>query len=184
MPASYAEPRWYAAYTCANHEKKVAEQLHSLCVEHFLPSYQIVRRWSDRQVRLQLPLFPGYIFVRLALCDHLTVLKIPGVARLVGFGQYPTALPNEEIEILRKGLTGGLCAQPHPYLSVGRRVRINNGPLAGMEGILQRRKSGYRVILSAELIQRSIAVETDAADLLPLPGRRPPSLTNRETFLI
>src|SRR5579864_4826094 len=85
LPSSYWEPLWYAAYTSANHEKRVAEQLAQRSVEHFLPLYQSVRRWKDRRMNVQLPLFPGYVFVRLALRDRLQVLRTPGVAQLVGF---------------------------------------------------------------------------------------------------
>ena len=165
----WQEPRWYAAYTCANHEKQVASQLGDRRVEHFLPIYETVHRWKDRRVRLQLPLFPGYVFVHLPLRDRLQVLEVRSVVRLVGFGGgLPAALPEQEIETLRDGLSGDLRAQPHPYLTIGRRVRIKNGPLAGMEGILRRRKGNYRVVLSVDLIQQSIAVEADAAALLPL----------------
>jgi transcription antitermination factor NusG len=121
---------------------------------------------------LQLPLFPGYLFVRLPLRDRMRVLQVPGVVRLVGFGEHLIALPENEIETLRSGLDGGLSAQPHPYLTAGRRVQIKGGPLAGMEGILLRRKSNFRVILSIDLIMRSVAVEVDAADLLPRPSVR------------
>src|SRR5216684_840587 len=89
MPA-HSEPQWYAAYTCANHEKRVALQLGQRSVEHFLPTYESLRRWKDRRVRLQLSLFPGYVFVRMALQDRLQVLQVPGVARLVGFNGTPT----------------------------------------------------------------------------------------------
>lgn len=174
LPAVYLEPCWYAAYTRANHEKKVAEQLCRKGVEHFVPLYETVHRWKDRRVRLQLPLFPGYVFVRLALRDRLRVLEVPSVARLVGFGELPAALPEQEIETLRKGLDCGLRAQPHPYLTVGRRVRIGNGPLAGMEGILQRRKGNFRVVLSLDRIMRSMVVEADACDLEPLADSRIP----------
>src|SRR5215469_17978008 len=88
-----AERQWYAAYTSANHEKRVAQQLTWRSVEHFLPVYESVRRWKDRRVPLQLPLFPGYVFVRLALRDRLRVLAVPGVARVVGFDGRPTVVP-------------------------------------------------------------------------------------------
>src|SRR5882724_10943079 len=104
MPQGFHELFWYAAYTSANHEKRVAEQLGVRLVEHFLPVYESVRRWKDRRMKLELPLFPGYIFVRLALCDRLQVLQVPGVAKLVGFNGTPTALPQEEIDALKKGL--------------------------------------------------------------------------------
>lgn len=173
LPADFLEARWYAAYTCSNHEKQVAEQLRARGVKHFLPLFETVHGWKDRRVRLSLPLFPGYVFVHLPLRERLRVLQVPSVVRLVGFGQtlaFP--LPDGEIEALRSALAAGLRAQPHPYLAVGRRVRMTRGPLAGMEGVLQRRKGDFRVVLSVDLIHRSIVVEADAADLLPLTGFR------------
>src|SRR5882724_8277728 len=156
LPVSFLEPHWYAAYTRAQHEKHVAAELGTREVEHFLPLYSSVRKWKDRRVKLDLPLFPGYVFVRLALRDRLRVQQVPGVARLVGFGGTPVALPGEEIEALRRGLARGVSAVPHPFLSVGRRVKLNNGPLAGMQGILLRRKGNFRVVISIELIQRAV----------------------------
>jgi len=167
LPASSLEPRWYAAYTCANHEKRVAAELHARTVEHFLPVYSSIRRWRDRRVILDLPLFPGYVFVRLALCNRLRVLQIPSVVQLVGFNGKSAALPDEEMEILRSGLSQGLSARPHPFLTIGRRVRITGGPFAGLEGILKRRKNNLRVVVSLALIQRSVAVDVDTADVAP-----------------
>lgn len=119
-------------------------------------------------MRLQLPLFPGYVFVRMAVVDRLRVLQVPGVVRLVGFNGQLAALPDAEIEGLKNGLAGGVRAEPHPFLTVGRRVRIKAGPLEGREGILLRRKGCLRVVLSVELIQRSIVVHVDVADVQPL----------------
>jgi transcription antitermination factor NusG len=167
LPASYLEEHWYVAYTCANHEKRVAAELEARAVEHFLPLYKSVRRWKDRRVQLELPLFPGYAFVRIALRDRLEVLKVPGVVRLVGFNGSPTALDDEEVESLRRGLAQGVRAEPHPFLTVGRRVRITVGSLTGHEGILVRRKGHLRVVLSVDLIQRSILLDTDALSLEP-----------------
>jgi len=171
-PADYSgtgpnifEPRWYAVYTNANHEKRVTQQLEQRSIEHFLPLYESVRRWKDRRVLLQMPLFPSYVFVRLALCDRLHVLQIPSVVRLVGFNGLPTALPGEEMDILRSGLSPRLRAAPHPFLTVGRRVRIKSGSLQGLEGILLRKKSNWRVVLSVALIHRSIAIDVDSTDL-------------------
>lgn len=161
------EPQWYALYTCANHEKRVAAELNARAVEHFLPLYTTVRRWKDRRVNLDLPLFPGYVFVRLALRDRLRVVQIPSVVRLVGFNGQPTALPDTEMEIMRSGLSERLRAEPHPFLTVGRRVRIVGGPFAGLEGVLKRRKNNLRIIVSLELIQRSVAVDVEAADVCP-----------------
>jgi transcription antitermination factor NusG len=165
QPAAYQEQRWYAAYTSANHEKRVAEQLGIREVEFFLPSYASVRRWKDRRVTLQMPLFPGYVFVRMALRDRLQVQQVPGVAHLVGFDGTPAALPDAEIEALRASLESGVRAEPHPYLAAGRRVRLKSGPLTGMQGILLRRKGNFRVVISIELIQRSLVVQVDAADV-------------------
>jgi transcription antitermination factor NusG len=164
----YFETHWYAAYTCANHEKGVTQQLERRSVECFLPLYESVRRWKDRRVRLQLPLFPGYVFVRLALRGRLQVLEIPSVVRLVGFNALPLALPDSEIESLRGGLAQQPRVEPHPYLHAGRRVRIARGPFAGSEGVLLRRKGAYRVVLSLEMIMRSLAVEVDLADIKPV----------------
>ncbi len=168
LPTSYMQQHWYAAYTCANHENRVASELQLRSVEHFLPLYRSVRRWRDRRVRLELPLFPGYVFVRLALCDRLRVLQVPSVVRLVGFGGLPTAVPDDQVEILRSGLTERLSAEPHPFLAVGRKVRIFRGPLAGLEGILLRRRGRYRFVLSLEVIQRAIVVDVDGTDVVPV----------------
>jgi transcription antitermination factor NusG len=165
---AYNEPHWYAAYTCANHEKRVAEQLKGRAVECFLPLYKSVRRWKDRSVQLELPLFPGYVFVQMPQRDRLRVLEIPSVAHLVSFNGIPAALPEEEIESLREALAGRLWVEPHPYLTIGRRVRITAGSLSGHEGILVRRKGNLRVVLSIQLIQRSVAVDIDAAAIEPV----------------
>ncbi len=167
LPAEYLQPRWYAAYTCANHEKRVGEQLAQRSVEYFLPLYDSVRRWKDRRMKLQLPLFPGYVFVRLALRDRLKVLQVPSVVRLVGFNGHPAALPDREIEALRASMAMRIRTEPHPYLNltIGRRVRVKCGPLEGVEGILIRKKNALRVVLSIELIMRSASVEVDAGDI-------------------
>jgi transcription antitermination factor NusG len=163
--------RWFAAYTCANHEKRVASHFEARAVDHFLPVYRSERRWKDRSVRLDLPLFPGYIFVRLAADARLRVLEVPGVVRLVGFNGQPYPLPENEIESLRRGVLNELRIVPHPYLKMGSRVRIVGGPLEGAEGILVRKKNVHRVVLSLDLIARSVAVEVDLADIERL-GRR------------
>ncbi len=165
VPTEYLEQRWYAAYTCANHEKRVAEQLMRRGVEQFLPLYDSVRRWKDRRVKLQLPLFPGYVFVRLALRDRLKLLQVPRVVRLVGFNGHPAVLPDREIEALRTSMATRIRTEPHPYLTIGRRVRIKCGPLEGVEGILIRKKNALRVVLSINLIMRSASVEVDAGDV-------------------
>ncbi len=168
LHAEYHEERWYAAQTCANHERRVLEQLRQRTVEAYVPLYASVRRWKDRRVRLELPLFPGYVFVRLVLRDRLRVLQTPSVVRLVGFGGQPAALPDQEIEALRQGLTRDTRVEPHPYLKVGQRARVRTGPLQGLEGILLRKKNGTRFVISLDLIMRSVAVEIDVAELEPI----------------
>jgi transcription antitermination factor NusG len=160
--------RWYAAYTCANHEKRVRDQLEQRSVESFLPLYETMRRWKDRRMHLQLPLFPGYVFVRIAPVDRLRVLQVPSVVRLVGFNGHLSALRDEEIEGLKKGLAGGVRAEPHPFLTVGRRVRMKSGPFEGRQGILLRRRGNLRLVLSLDLIMRSVVIDVEAADVEPI----------------
>lgn len=163
-----ATPHWYAAYTRARHEKRVAEHLLHRDISFFLPLYSALHRWKDRRVRVELPLFPSYVFVHIPLRNRLHVLEIPGVVSLVTFGAHPAPLPDNEIEPLRAGLVHPIHAQPCPYLKVGRRVRIKHGPLAGAEGILLRKRSNLRVVLSIDLIRRSVSVEVDSADIEPI----------------
>lgn len=163
--AACTNPQWYAAYTASRHEKCVARQIAGLRVDCFLPVYRAIHRWKDRKQQVELPLFPGYVFVHMALRDRLQVLRLPGVAYLVGVGGVPAAVPDCEIQALRKGLNGDVCAEPHPYLKVGRRVRICGGPLAGIEGVLVRKKDKLRVVLSIDLIMSSVAVEVESSDV-------------------
>ena len=168
-PAGIPEKRqaenWYALYTCARHEKRVAEQIERRSFSCFLPLYRSVHRWKDRRKELQLALFPGYVFVRMALENKLRVLELPGVVRLVTFNGQPAALPADEIEALRVRVSGAHKIEPHPYLRVGRRVRVRSGAMQGLEGIVVRRKDRCRIVFSIDLIQRSVAVEVDEADL-------------------
>ncbi|HKW61700.1 MAG TPA: UpxY family transcription antiterminator [Candidatus Acidoferrum sp.] len=159
------EPCWFALYTCANHEKRVAVQLEARGVEHFLPLYRSRRNWKDRRVFLDLPLFPGYVFAHFEWTARVHVLQARGVVRLVGSKGHPSPLAKPEIEALRAGVRGGLRLEPHSYLPAGTRVRILHGPLAGMTGILARKKNSFRVVLSVDLIARSVALEVDAADI-------------------
>ncbi|MBO0911132.1 MAG: UpxY family transcription antiterminator [Acidobacteria bacterium] len=159
---------WYAAYTCSRHEKRVAEQLEERGIEHFLPLYRSVRRWKDRKKELELVLFPGYVFVRLDLAHRVRVLELPGVVRFVSFNGQPAALPGDDIDGLRSGLSHNLVAEHHPFLNVGRRVRVISGPLSGAQGILVRRRNDARLVISIEAIMRSVAVEVDATDVIPV----------------
>jgi transcription antitermination factor NusG len=158
---------WYALYTCPRHEKRVVQQIERHRISCFLPLYRSVRRWKDRRKELELALFPGYVFVRIDLQDRLRVLQLASVVRFVTFNGRPVPMPQGEMDALMNGLRSGVRAEPHPYLTVGRRVSVKHGPLAGSQGILIRRKDKFRVVLSLELIMRSVAVEIDEADVEP-----------------
>lgn len=168
LPETQEVLNWYALYTCPRHEKCVAHQVEQRSIACFLPLYRSVRRWQDRRKELELALFPGYVFVRLALQDRLRVLQLPSAVRLVSFNGHPAVLPEAEIEGLRQRLARGGNLQPHPYLRVGRRVRVCGGPMQGLEGIIVRRKDRCRVVFSLDLLMRSVAVEVDESDVEPL----------------
>lgn len=157
--------RWYAAYTKARHEKKVAAHLEMKRVEAFLPLYKATHLWNGRRALLHLPLFPGYIFVRTSLQERLRVLEAPGLIQLVGSRNAPIPLPDAEIEQLRACLSLGLNPEPIPYLNAGDVVRILDGPLAGWKGKVLRRDGETRLVLSVDLIMRSVAVKVEASRL-------------------
>ena len=166
--AAHSEMLWYAGYTASRHEKRVAEHFVQRGVEHFLPLYETIHRWNNGRHRVQLPLFPGYIFVRIALRDRMRVIEVPGFARLVGFNSLPCPLPEADINKMKDALNKGVVAEPYPYLTVGTRVEIRNGPMQGMTGILLRRQNKCRVVISVDLIMRSMAVEVEASDVVPV----------------
>lgn len=166
--SDFSVTRWYAVYTRSRYEKTVARELAGKGMESFSPMFESIRMWKNGRHLVRLPLFPSYAFVRIALADQMAVLKVPGVVRLVGFGGAPVPLPEGEVESLRRVLTEGVRAEPYPFLATGRRVRITTGSLAGREGFLVRRKRGLRVVLSSELMQRSILLEVNASDVEPV----------------
>jgi len=168
LPGLYTEPRWYVAYTAPRHEKKIALQLRDRSIESFLPLYETVRRWKNGRHKVEMPLFPGYIFVHIPLSERLSVLKLPSVVRLVGFNGQPLPLSDAEVEAIQTCLNRGSQLAPHPFLAVGKRVRIIRGPLQGLEGIVVRKKSQFRFVISLELIQRSVSTEIEQNDLFPL----------------
>jgi transcription antitermination factor NusG len=163
--ADSAGLRWFAAYTSARHEKTVARQLEDRCIERFLPLYRSWHRWKDRRKLVELALFPSYVFVKMDVRDKLRVLQVPGVVSLVTFNGQLAELPEQDINALRSGLDSGVYAEPCPYLRVGRRVRVAAGPLAGAEGILIKKKDKCRVVISLDVLMRSVAVEVDGTDL-------------------
>jgi transcription elongation factor/antiterminator RfaH len=163
-----SEYRWYAAYTKSRHEKYAELHLRNREVETFLPISVVSRRRKDRRTQIQLPLFPGYLFVRISSAERLRVLQAPGIVELVNFGGVPVPLADFEIENVRRCLCSEFDVRPHPYLTRGRRVRIEDGPLRGVEGTVLRTKGKTRLILSVDLIQKSVCLDVKAEDVLPV----------------
>jgi transcription antitermination factor NusG len=161
----FAELNWYAVYTWAHHERRVAEMMGQRRIRGFLPVYRSLRRWKDRRKEIEMALFPSYVFVHLALRDRVRVLEIPGVVDMVGARGKPTPLADHEIELLQGGMDGCVKIHPHPFLQVGRKVRVRCGSMAGLEGILLRRKDGPRLVVSIEILRRAVAVEIDESDI-------------------
>ena len=180
-PQNTPEPvlpsKWFALYTTARHEKRVAEHLDHRQIECYLPLYRSVRKWSDgSRVTLDLPLFPCYLFVHIRRNERGNALRVPGAVAVVGgTGGEPAPLPDATIEALRAGLTLR-AAQPHCLVTAGQRVRIRSGALSGFEGIVVRCKNGYRVVMTLEHIMQSYAVEVDLEDLELLPPGNPLSI--------
>ncbi len=163
-------PKWFAVYTTPRHEKAVARHFEFRRIESFLPLYMEMHRWKNGcRVNVQQPLFPGYVFARIGRSGSTQVLSVPGVLLIVGSGREPLPLPDVEVEALRSGLHLRKF-EPHPYLIVGEKARIKSGSLAGMVGVLARKKNNLRVVLTLELIRRSVAVEVDADELERVPA--------------
>ena len=165
--------RWFALRVKSRCEKVVATIAQNKGFQEFLPLYQSRRRWSDRLKSVELPLFPGYIFCRLDPQYRLPLLTIPGVLHFVGIGKIPVPIEDSEIAAIQTAIRSGLSTEPCPFLEVGQRVRLEEGPLAGLEGILAGTSKQQRLIVSVTLLQRSVAVaiERDWAAPLDVSGR-------------
>lgn len=162
------DPHWYAARIRPNHEKRVAERMVRRSIEHLLPLYTSLRQWKDRKVSLSMPLFPGYLFVRLCMRERPRVLEVPGVAGLVGIGSQPAPLADEEIRAIQDCLNLESRIAPHPYLTIGNRARVRTGPFQGIEGIIVRVNSQTRLVICFSLIQRSVTLEIDQIEVEPV----------------
>ena len=159
---------WFAVYTTPRHEKAVAKHFEARSIDSFLPLYREMHRWKNGcRVEVEYPLFPSYLFTRIGRSECVRVLAVPGVVSLLGSGSVPSAVSDFEIESLRSGLHLREF-EPHSRLVVGRKVRITAGALAGMVGILIRKKKNFRVVITLELIMRSVAVEVDLDELEPI----------------
>lgn len=159
------EPRfpWHAIYTRYQHEKSVAQALRQTGFEVFLPLQTVTRHWKDRSKKLELPLFPSYVFLRGGIERHCEVTSAPGVCWFVGNGVRPAEIPAAEIEAVKRVVEQRLWIEPHPFLKCGDYVRVRYGPLQGIEGILVRKKDrGTRLVISVEILQRAVAVDVNA----------------------
>lgn len=154
-------PNWFALRVRPKHEKTVATNLSRLGFDEYVPLHQVRRSWSDRVKVLDAPLFPGYIFCRFTYSERLRVLNSPGVESIVGFGKTDVPVDDSEIAAVRTLVASGKPLAHLPFLRVGQRVLIERGPLAGIRGVVLRDESAWRVVVSVEALDRSIAVEVD-----------------------
>jgi transcription antitermination factor NusG len=162
-----AEARWYALYTRSNFEKRVAEELTAKHVENYLPLVEQIHQWKDRRKRVEVPVFPGYVFVRFedSQSARLQVLRTSGSVRLLGQADRIEPVPDAEIESIRRLLRARVPCFSHPFLREGAWVRVRRGPLRDVEGLLVRVKSKTRLVLSVALLSQSVATEIDMADV-------------------
>jgi transcription antitermination factor NusG len=172
---------WFALQTRFRHEEIVARHLQGKGFESFLPVYKCRRRWSDRMKELDLPLFPGYLFCRFDPAARLPILTVPGVARVVGIGRTLVPIEEDEIAAIQRVVHSDLPRQPWPFLRVGQQVRVVYGPLSGTEGILLSFRGRCRLILSVNLLHRSVAVDVDGGWVVP--ASPSPSRLTRGTML-
>jgi transcription antitermination factor NusG len=161
------EMNWYAVHTMARHEKRVAAQFEEKRVCSFLPLLGQIHKWSDRRVKVEVPMFSCYAFVRIVRTveERLKVLQTPGVLGFVGSERQGTPIPEEQIESLRIATRGNVPCFPHDFLRAGQRVRIRGGSLDRVEGILVRQGSDQSLVLSVELLQRSVAIRVEGYDI-------------------
>lgn len=160
-----AAKNWFAVFTAPRHEKRVEEYFRAREIESFLPLCPMRRQWKDgSRGTVQIPLFPNYIFVRIGCGERVPVLTIPGVISIVGGRRESMPVPDSYIYFLREGLEGGRI-EPHPYLITGMKVRIRSGVLAGVEGILLRKKNDFRVVLTLDMIMKSVKVEVELDEI-------------------
>ena len=159
---------WYALHVRTRFEKVVARNLRGKGYDEFLPLYRRSNRWSDRIKEIELPLFPGYVFCRFNPRDRLPVLTIPGVNAIVGIGKNLLPVEESELNAVRIALESKVYCEPWPFLEVGQLVRVEHGPLAGTQGIVMMFKNTYRLVISINMLHRSVAVEIDRDCLKPL----------------
>ncbi|MGP8244309.1 MAG: transcription termination/antitermination protein NusG [Bryobacteraceae bacterium] len=171
MPIPYSpvpERHWYALVVQPRHEKAVEEYLRKRGLEALCPTYRAARRWSDRTKVIDFPLFEGYVFCCFSYAQRILALSTTGVRSIVSFGPAPEPIPEVEIAALQSIGRSGLPARPWPYLRAGQRVQVVKGCLAGLEGIMAREKDRFRVVVSVEMLMRSVAVEVERDSIAPV----------------
>ena len=172
LPVRVGDRKWFAVYTAPRHEKQVCYQLQTKSVECFLPLYQVTNQWKTGPARVSLPLFPSYLFVHIDPGERRRVLEVSSVVSIVGSGSHPLPLPDSEIMQLRQSVAFAQV-EPHPYLKVGTLVRVARGPLLGIEGVLARKKNALKLIVSVEMIMKSLAIEVSVYDVEPVRATSP-----------
>jgi len=159
---------WLAAYTRARHESAVVRQFEQRGLDTFLPTYRRLSRWSDRIRKLNTPLFPGYVFVRVGDRERTRILQTSGVVSIVCCGGRPAPLSEADIDKLRLCTANPAAVEPHPYLRVGQRVRVKHGPFQGWEGVLVEKKNSTRLVITVDQIMKSVSIDLHGADVEPL----------------
>jgi len=167
-PNNGDRPPWFALTVKPRHEKAATAYLGRKGLEAYLPLYKARRRWSDRFREVEMCLFPGYVFCRFHFANRLDVLNVPSVHSVVGFGDRETPVSEQEIDSIRTILASGAPVLPWNFVKVGERVRIVDGSLCGIEGVLVRERDAWRVVVSVDLLQRSVAVEIDRELIRPV----------------
>lgn len=165
MPDTEKTSHWFALRTKSRHEKLVRDRLESHGVEQLLPTIRRINQWKDRKKEVEAPLFSGYCFVRFPLQEKMPILRIAGVVEIVGGGNRPEPIPDEEIFALKTLMDSTLRYDSHPYLQEGMKVEVRRGPLEGVQGILLRKNKQDRLIIRVHLIQQAAAVEIDEVDV-------------------
>ena len=156
---------WYAVYTVVRHEKTVNSSLLEKSIDTFLPLREVASRWKDRRKSVRFPLFPGYLFVNIHPQERYTVLNTRGVVKILGAGGNPIPVPVEQVDAVKRILESRLEYEPYYYFVPGKEALVVKGPFQGLRGRILERRSGYRLILSVDIIQRAVAVEVDVRDL-------------------
>ncbi|MCX8124805.1 MAG: UpxY family transcription antiterminator [Spirochaetes bacterium] len=161
---------WYAVYVRSRHESKVCSQLQSKGVEVFLPLVEKLRQWKDRKKRVAFPLFPGYLFIKLVNdnVQFINVLKVQGVVKILGDSSGYKPVPQEQVDAIYKMVHSKCDIDEHPYLKEGQKVRITDGPLMGIQGILVSKDKEHHVVVSIDILQKGVSVKVDIHDVEPI----------------